>query len=80
MNDALGREVCMHVLTHTQHTKSPPFCQDAAGLKLEDVVFGMKSFVDKVSSHAGAEFPWYVFCIFEPFIMCCTCTTHADHA
>ena len=27
---------------------------------LQSMAFGMKSFVDKVSSHEGAEFPWYV--------------------
>lgn len=28
-------------------------------LDLQSMVYGMKSFVDKVSSHEGAEFPWY---------------------
>ena len=27
-------------------------------LDLQSMVFGMKTFVDKVSSHKGAEFPW----------------------
>ena len=27
-------------------------------LDLQSMVFGMKTFVDKVSSHQGAEFPW----------------------
>jgi hypothetical protein len=26
---------------------------------LQSMVYGMKSFVDKISSHEGAEFPWY---------------------
>ncbi len=29
-------------------------------LDLQSLLFGMRSFVDKVSSHEGAEFPWYV--------------------
>ncbi|KAL5473969.1 hypothetical protein EMCRGX_G028539 [Ephydatia muelleri] len=29
-------------------------------LDLQSMVFGMKTFVDKVSSHKGAEFPWSV--------------------
>lgn len=33
------------------------FSQPSAGLGLEAMVAGMKSFVDKVSSHQGAEFP-----------------------
>ena len=28
-------------------------------LDLQSMVHGMKSFVDKISSHEGAEFPWY---------------------
>lgn len=28
-------------------------------LDLQSMVYGMKSFVDKISSHEGAEFPWY---------------------
>ena len=31
---------------------------DSEQLELESLVFGMRSFVDKVSSHKGAEFPW----------------------
>ncbi len=27
-------------------------------LDLQSLLFGMRSFVDKVSSHKGAEFPW----------------------
>ena len=27
-------------------------------LDLQSMVYGMKSFVEKVSSHKGAEFPW----------------------
>ena len=27
-------------------------------LDLQSMVFGMKTFVDKISSHKGAEFPW----------------------
>jgi len=26
--------------------------------KLQSAVYGMNSFVDKVSAHSGAEFPW----------------------
>ena len=29
-------------------------------LDLQSMVYGMKSFVDKISSHEGAEFPWYI--------------------
>ena len=37
------------------------FLQEAGGeLDLEDMAFGMSSFVNKVSSHTGAEFPWLV--------------------
>lgn len=28
-------------------------------LDLQSMVYGMKSFVEKISSHQGAEFPWY---------------------
>ena len=28
-------------------------------LDLQSMVYGMKSFIDKISSHEGAEFPWY---------------------
>lgn len=31
---------------------------DDKELDLQSLVFGMKSFVDKVSTHKGAEFPW----------------------
>ena len=27
-------------------------------LDLQSMVYGVKSFVDKISSHEGAEFPW----------------------
>ena len=25
---------------------------------LQDVAYGMRSFIDKISSHSGVEFPW----------------------
>ena len=28
-------------------------------LDLQSMVYGMKSFVEKISSHEGAELPWY---------------------
>lgn len=31
---------------------------EATSADLQSMVFGMKSFVEKVSSHSGAEFPW----------------------
>lgn len=33
--------------------------EDSQELDLQSMVYGMKSFVDKISSHEGAEFPWY---------------------
>ena len=30
-------------------------------LDLQSMVYGMKSFVDMISSHEGAEFPWYIY-------------------
>ncbi len=32
-------------------------------LDLQSMVYGVKSFVDKISSHEGAEFPWYILCM-----------------
>ena len=32
--------------------------EDSAQLDLQSMVYGMKSFVEKVSSHEGAEMPW----------------------
>lgn len=37
----------------------PGVVSDADCAKLQSAVFGMNAFVDKVSSHSGAEFPWY---------------------
>ena len=34
--------------------------EDSEELDLQSMVYGMKSFVDKISSHEGAEFPWYI--------------------
>lgn len=34
--------------------------EDSGELDLQSMVYGMKSFVDKISSHEGAEFPWYI--------------------
>ena len=44
--------------------------------KLQSAVFGMNSFVDKVSALAGAEFPWYVICtsgVYYQALKTCIC-------
>lgn len=50
--------------TDCSQDKSEDSRQDRSSKKdyteLQSAVYGMKSFVDKVSSHTGAEFPWYV--------------------
>ena len=43
-----------------QGAKVSPPGEGSAELDLQSMVFGMKSFVEKVSSHEGAEMPWWV--------------------
>ncbi len=40
------------------HTERSKVTEESGELDLQSLVFGMRSFVDKVSSHTGAEFPW----------------------
>ncbi len=39
-------------------TERSKVTEESGELDLQSLVFGMRSFVDKVSSHTGAEFPW----------------------
>ncbi len=42
---------------HSQ-TASKPDSDSSSSLKLDEVIYGMKSFINQVSSVEGAEFPW----------------------
>ena len=50
-------------LTFSSHSSVWPIlfslCLSQAPFDLGSVTHSMKSFVDKISSHEGAEFPWY---------------------
>ena len=55
MNNSLAGEVPTHSLPNSSYCYSS---QNDSGLDLENAAFAVKSFVDKTSSHAGAELPW----------------------
>ena len=46
-----------HQTDSQSHPQTDPHT-DTSSLQLDEVVYGMKSFVDQVSSVDGAEFPW----------------------
>ena len=43
--------------THSDISSAKPISKENSA-DLQSIVFGMKSFIDKVSSHSGAELPW----------------------
>ena len=57
-NQASGDPVQPQATGELQSDGSKVTNTDGGELDLQSLVFGMKSFVDKVSTHKGAEFPW----------------------